>query len=309
MTVAICYIATNGYLFQTVVSALQARQHTTAPVFVCHLGDPDGDEVDLFSSICEENGVTFTSTPRALIGDQHPVFARFYVDQLLPAGVRDALYLDGDTQILGDLDPLLGHDGPGRILAARDPMVLIQKIHTGLGRKISAWWDAAGIDQAARPDYVNAGVMRLPLAQLADVRAGVTRLTSTQESLPFADQDAVNILCRDALDVVAMAWNFPGFLLGTPVERAARPRIVHFMSSPRPWSASLPPWGDEYFRPYAAFVDRYPRADVYWQRFTVAQKARYRAQHAYKYVTERRSYASKAALRVFEEQERGVLLP
>jgi lipopolysaccharide biosynthesis glycosyltransferase len=305
---AVCYIATDGYLFQTVVSALQARRHTEAPVYVCHLGSPSSAEVDLFASISEENGVQFSSTPRELIEGQHPVFARFYVDQLLPATVDHALYLDGDTQVVGDLNPLLELESPGRILAARDPMVLIEKVHPALSRKINTWWDTAGIASETRADYVNAGVMRLPLGALSQVRADVLRLTSSGRTLPFSDQDAVNILCHDSIDVLSTAWNFPGFLLGTPIARATQPRIIHFMSSPRPWSAALPPWGEEYFAPYASLVDRYPRAAGHWERFSLSQQVRYRAQHAYKYLTERRAYVDAATLRTYEEQERSALL-
>lgn len=308
MSGAVCYIATDGYLFQTVVSALQARRHTRAPVHVCHLGGPSSAEVDLFGAVCEENGVVFSSTSRDLIEGQHPVFSRFYVDQLLPSTIDHALYMDGDTQVVGDLNPLIELESPGRILAARDPMVLIEKVHPALSKKINAWWDTAGITPGTRADYVNAGVMRLPLDRLPQVRADVLQLTSSGRTLPFSDQDAVNILCHDSIDVVSTVWNFPGFLLGTPMAQAAQPRIIHFMSSPRPWSAALPPWGAEHFTPYADFVRRYPSAAAYWERFSPREQARYRAQHVYKHLTERRTYVAPATLRTYEDQERSTSL-
>ena len=49
---------------------------------------------------------------------------------------------------------------------------------------------------------------------------------------------------------MSLAWNYPAFLRNSRVESSIRPRIKHFMSSPKPWHGSFPPWSQEDCQPY-----------------------------------------------------------
>ena len=185
-------------------------------------------------------------------------------------------------------------------------MVLIEKVHPRIRRTINGWWDTAEIPPAVRGNYVNAGVIRLPLERVPEIRRLVLEMVGSGRDLPFKDQDAINLLLADDLEVVSSDYNFPGFLLGTDLERAGAPKIIHFMSSPRPWNAALAPWGRGYFAPYVEFAAKHPASDAYWAKFSVRQSLRYRAQYAYKYVTERRNFTSPASLREYRALETSI---
>lgn len=174
MTATICYAATSGFLFQTSLSAIQARRTTpSAAVVVVHAAAPSEGprEAMTFRRVLDERGVELlTLDPRSL-GSLSPIFARYYLDEVLPSRVDRVLYLDGDTQVLGE---------------------------------------------------------------------------------------------------------------GTAAKAVVDPRVVHFMSQPRPWNASLPPWGAAFHAPYRDLVRDEPELSRYWQRFGAGTWARYRAQHTVK---------------------------
>lgn len=296
----VCYIASDGYLFQTVVSALQARDHVGAEVgvYIASIGDPSSEEARVFRGICESSGIDFVDADVNALDGLHPMYARLFLDQFLPEDVEEILYLDGDTQILGDLDPLLRAEvPPGGIIAARDPMVFMRTVDARLGEKIDGWWDKSAIPARLRPDYINSGVIRFSRSALPGIRARCLEMVADGRAatLQFHDQDAINLALDGRVSTLSMSWNYPGFLLNTPIARVAPPRIVHFMSNPRPWNAPFWPWGEDFFRPYRQFVDRFPQAAPYWQRMQGAKRARYVAQQFVKRMTERRQWNSPAA--------------
>ena len=303
---AVCYTATAGYLFQTVLSAVQARAHTSrsSDVYVVFLGDPGSEELRLFGRVCADHGVRLLAAPASAIDGFHPMYARLFLDELLPESIEQVLYLDGDTQVVDDIDALVHADPPAKgALAVRDPMVFIRRADEGFRRKIDGWWDSSGIPADVRDRYVNSGVLRIARDDIRELRADILAM-SAGATTRFPDQDAINISLEDRIDVVSMSWNFPGFLLGTQFVELTPPRIIHFMSDPRPWNAALPPWGPERHRPYADLVDRYPDVADYWTRLTGLRKAKYALQQRYKHLTERRTWQSSAAARALQELER-----
>jgi lipopolysaccharide biosynthesis glycosyltransferase len=289
---AVCYIASDGYLFQTVVSALQARAnlHESAAVYVISLvtSEEVSAEQQLFADICETNGVVFRREPMALMEGFSPTYGRLFVDRFLPDEIEEILYLDGDTQITGPIDELMFAEPPvSGAIGVRDPMVFIQASVASLGTKIDSWWDQSELSEQIRARYINAGVLRLSRSYVPELRAKALQIHSERGStIRFADQDLVNLVLEDRVEVVSMRWNFPGFLLSSQVAELAEPRIIHFMSSPRPWNAPLWPWGRAYYDPYAEFAARYPESAIYWPRVTGLRWLRYVAQQAYKRATE-----------------------
>lgn len=294
---AVCYTATAGYLFQTVVSALQARSHVapSVDIYVCLVGDP-GDEQRRFLDVCEHNQLTLLSAPVSALQGLHASYARLFLDEFLPGDVEEVLYLDGDTQIVADLDPLVFATPPaGGALAVRDPMVFTRVAHAGLGRKIDERWERSGIPDTIRPQYVNSGVLRLARADLRSLRHEVMTKVDALPALHYGDQDAINLALHHRIEIISMSWNFPGFLLDTQFVQLTPPKIIHFMSDPRPWNAALRPWGDVYHQPYREFARNYPYIARYWSRFSRRQRFAYQLQQQYKHWTERRSWQSAEA--------------
>lgn len=304
MTSAIYYTATDGYLFQTLASATQARAHSSHPVLIFHYGAQDSTEVEAFAAACESYQISFRSLPFEALEGLHPYYSRFMVDAHLPLGIETALYLDGDTQVLGSLDDLLVQDCPYDILAARDPMVLVRTTDPRLRSRIDRWWERAGIPKESRSEYVNSGVMRMRVAAMRQIREEVLSIGRTRSDLPFPDQDAVNLACRGRLGIVSYAWNFPGFMLGTQVARDTDVRIIHFMSKPRPWNAPMRPWGRKHFQVYADIVGKNPQLRAYWDLFSTRKRLRYELQYMYKWVTERRAYSKPEFIEAYRTLER-----
>jgi len=309
---AVCYTATSGYLFSTVLSALQARLHSdpaSVSVLVCLIADHPSEEQDVFESVCERNGIDFIVVPLSTLRGLHPAFARLFLDEILPSEVQEVLYLDGDTQVLADLTPLLEAAPPaGGVLAVRDPMVFIRQVSPSLRGKIDGWWDESGILPALRSNYVNSGVMRLSRAVLPELRDSVLDLIGGQGfSLHFKDQDAINIVLGPRIQPISLAWNFPGFLVGSNLVSVVSPRVVHFMSDPRPWEGPLPPWGAKYHEPYLAFVRQYPATAPYQSRLHGTRRVRYELQQRYKGLAEGRLWRRKAAAEAVRALEQATL--
>lgn len=305
---AVCYTATSGYLFHTVFSATQARANTAADVeiHVCFLGDGESDEAQSFRRVCDMNGIELATSPLSAIEGLHPMYARLFLDRLLPEHVDEVLYLDGDTQVVRNIDALVKAVPPrGGALAVRDPMVFIRRTDVPLRRKIDSWWDEGEIPADVRVDYVNSGVLRIGRGDIGPLREEVVkRLEGSRPASRFPDQDAINIALHERLKTISMRWNFPGFLLDTRLADLAPPRIIHFMSDPRPWGAAFSPWGEAHFGPYRKFAHTHPEIARYWERLVGGKRIRYALQQRYKHRTERRLWQSSAAARVVSDLER-----
>jgi lipopolysaccharide biosynthesis glycosyltransferase len=298
------YVATPSHLFQTVLSATQARRFapSDADVVVACITDRGEEVPAAFRRVCAEHGVRLVPLPADWLGGAHPTFGRFFLDRVLPRADQ-VLYLDGDTQVIAALDPLMNLEVPaGGLLAARDPMAFLRAVHEPTRARIDGWWDDSEIPAATRERYVNSGVMQVRTADLATLRDGLLEVARTSRTR-FADQDALNLVMNDRIELVSTAWNFPGFLLGTRFEPLARPRIVHFMSNPRPWNAALRPWGRRYWAPYEALARDFPEVEPFWERFSRAERARYLLQQSWKTRIERAPWQRADAVALFERQE------
>lgn len=297
---AVCYIASDGHLFQTFASAVQARANLSAAADVVIVAldgsSSPSQEQRVFEALCREHGIVFILASLDDLGGMHPMFGRLFFDRFLPAEIEEILYLDGDTQIVASLDPLMFAEAPVRgTIAVRDPMVFIHDAVPAFRKVIVAQWDRSRIPEALRRQYLNSGVLRMSRATLAELQAQVVKLRGATTDLHFADQDLINLALEDRVDLVSMEWNFPGFLLSSVIESKMRPRIIHFMSDPRPWNSALWPWGLTYYQPYVDIVLRHPQLEPYWERIEGLRRVKYQLQQAYKKRIEGSKWQSTAA--------------
>lgn len=308
---AVCYVVSDGYLLQTALSALQARKHSPedVQVVVVHLSDGASRQADAFRGVLEGAGVRLVEGQIELLGGLHFAFARLFLPDLLPAEIDEILYLDGDTQIVGDLLPLLRAAPPeGGLIGVKDPMVFIHGTSRFFHDQVEGWWSESGIPDPVREHYINSGVLRIGRSALAALRDSVQDLLLTVEVVPrFLDQDLINRAMDQRVVTAGLDWNFPGFLLGTRVEERCRPRIIHFMSDPRPWEAPFRPWGRRYFEPYESLVRHHPELRSAWTRASGPRRIRYEAQQLFKHVTERPVWQSRRALLAVERMQRSDL--
>jgi len=220
----ICYIANTGYLFQTLLSATQARAHTSSDqcdVLILDISTTYGTENRIIAEVCEQENVKYLWYDARILDGAHVISARLILDRLLPEIYTEILYLDGDIQVVGDLGPVLAlQPGAGKIAAVRDIMVFLES----LGHPTPDW--QANKAQTGT-SYVNAGVLRVNRGDWAQIAREASAILGRDASLPFAEQDAINMVMGSNIDHLSVAWNFPGFMLRSGLEHRVAPVIVH----------------------------------------------------------------------------------
>ncbi len=151
------------------------------------------------------------------------------------------LSLDADTLVLQSLAPLFTRELGSNLMSA---------VASAPGRSSYAQAGFAGLEPVRR--YFNAGVMMLNLAAMRESGTGARAIALGNEKgaqFFFAEQDALNHLCRDCWEMLHPKWNALSYLwmapdyaddTYTPLEReTARvsPAVVHFEGGVmvKPW--------------------------------------------------------------------------
>ncbi|RPH51029.1 MAG: glycosyltransferase family 8 protein [Desulfobacteraceae bacterium] len=160
-------------------------------------------------------------------------FARLLIPKAFPNTVSKVLYMDTDILVLDDLKPLWETNLEGVILGAvldnLDP-------HFKSGNP--------GYEEAPRvANYFNAGVMliNLDLWRKEQVSEKALAYMNKHRRTPFMDQDALNVVCDGRWKRLDQRWNFHDCWsrnIGS-MNPYNRPAIAHFVSTMKPWNASL----------------------------------------------------------------------
>ena len=157
---------------------------------------------------------------------------RLTLDQLVPANHKRLLYLDSDTLVMRDLDPLFTMDMKGKSIAASEDYISL----TGLMSTLVDYPRKIGMARHDR--YFNAGVILFDWPKT--IREGrlsrcIQRLIAAAASgkpLRFHDQDALNLeFERDWIECGAI-YNFMAFKSELCNDH---PVIRHFNSRNKPW--------------------------------------------------------------------------
>jgi lipopolysaccharide biosynthesis glycosyltransferase len=293
----IAYITDAGYLFPTLLSAIQAAANVAAgmtDVVVCYIGAKNGDSYAI-ESVCHAHGIIFRRVAPAEIGDLPIMYARLFLDTLLGDDYRRIIYIDGDTQIAGDLQELADVSIPaGMILAVRDPMTLVIERESKTWREQHAYMKSIGLSAAHIGAYFNSGVICFNTADWAEIRHECLRLQKSRHGdFRFPDQDILNLAVRDRHRTISFKWNFPIYFLNhAGVESIVQPRVYHFMSNPRPWQGAFQPWGKTHFKKYDELTNRYPELLGLRERLPARTFWKYTLQQYYKLVAERLAWKS-----------------
>lgn len=292
ITNCVCYVIDDNYLFPTLVSATQARANTdadtTAVTIVC-VASPS-DNTRLGEVLCKKLGLEFIVVPPSAIDNLHPTYGRLYIDAILNPAYSRLLYIDGDTQVVGSLRPLLTVPiESGKILAVRDPTGMFGRLSSSWERRIVAEREGSGISLPF-DDYFNAGIFVCNREECAELsRKSIELMRSWKTPLKYRDQDTVNIAFENRIIAISNKWNFPGFLIGSPMERDVQPVIVHFMSNPRPWVFNGSPWGAKWQKPYHDFLKQNPEAAPLAPSMSALNKLKYHLRQNLFYFTEYRA--------------------
>ncbi|BCP52429.1 glycosyl transferase [Kaistia sp. 32K] len=281
-----CYVIDQGYLFPTVLSAAQARKATcvdTTDIKIFCIGSENAETLP-FQNVCESLGVELVFAPPAAIDHMPILFARFFLSRLLDPAYRSIVYVDGDTQISGSLQPLLDIElEPGRFIAAPDPMSILIDQPRRMWRKRRAYLQSIGIADAVLQRYCNSGVLRFNLRDWEAISTAVIETSSRHgHELKFPDQDALNLMFGTDYLTMSYRWNFPSFFLACGFEDLITPTIYHFMSNPRPWHGPFQPWGDAWHEPYLRLASEHPELARFHKAFGPIKTAKYIAQQRIK---------------------------
>ena len=300
-----CYTIDENYLLPTLLSAIQVRKATEASdVIVFCFGEPTAKS-EAFLTIFAQYGVKFRYTERSAIDGLPILFARFFLARLLADDCYESVvYLDGDTQILGSVQPLLDADVPsGCFLAALDPMAIIvrERAHT----RNKAYLASIGIGPGKLGSYRNSGVLRFNLRDWEEIgRAVIAASARGGHSYRFADQDPLNLCCSERCLTMSYRWNFPSFFLGLDFAPRIEPTILHFMSQPRPWDGAFAPWGRAYHQPYRDLAREHGKLAAWVPPGDTFKTVRYHLQQHVKRVIEQPAWRHASVGRQIAEAER-----
>jgi lipopolysaccharide biosynthesis glycosyltransferase len=287
----ICFTTNKNYLFPTVVAAIQARANSSrslADVAVYCVEKPS-QEIDDFAVVCASEGIDFVQVSPEVTENSHVAFSRLFLDRFVPQKYSQFLYIDGDTQIMSSLDPLISAEVPAnRFLATTDPVAFEYDREERIPERYKTYLKRIGL--SSTKDYFNSGVLRINRTGWADIgeEAYAFCLTTPKGELNFWDQDGLNVVAaRSGVRLpMSLRYNFPVFLRNCRVEQQLKPVIYHFMSNPKPWNGSFPPWNRAATLPYRDLCRRYPSMSQHQPPFSTFKKAKYTLQQRIKQLNE-----------------------
>ena len=307
-----CYTVDEGYLLPTMLSALQLRHNLprgTSDVLVVCFGAPTDLTASVESFLARAN-IRFVLVPKAVLDGAPMICARFFLSAILEPRYRDILYLDGDTQVVGSLEPLMAHVvSPGEILAAPDPMAVMIDSDAWPWPARRAYFARVGVPARRHRRYFNSGILRFRRSDWDALSRDCLKLCSERgRSLFFRDQDALNIAAGDHHRSISFKWNFPPFFMNFGGEALIGPRIYHFMSDPRPWHGAFAPWGPRWHEPYLTLLADHPGLATSLKRLGRLGAIRYVAQQRVKRHMEARRWGTAAVRQRIAEMEAEVVV-
>lgn len=305
--VCVCYTSDTGYLFPSFVSAIQARDNTSKEhTDILLIGiDIDPATQKIFSSLCARNDIIFLSFQAKDIGQAPAMLARLFLDDLLPASYERFLYVDGDTQIRGDLDRLLKQPlASGTFAAVTDPMSLALGDDDQTARSFQEHFSAFGFSDEHAKQYFNSGVIYADRAGWGRIgREAWEKFGLFQSKTRYPDQDVLNLVGRDHRVSMSFAWNFPIFFRNIGLDTIISPCIYHFMSSPKPWDVTVPPWDITASLPYDEIMMTFPELAPYRTQISMGRRLRYELQQRYKRWQERREWSGERLQRILAYEQ------
>jgi lipopolysaccharide biosynthesis glycosyltransferase len=296
---AVVYFINEGYLLPAMVSAIQARKFSSRElidvVIVCATDTPSNSREAI--SVAAQHGVEIVCHPLSVLEGRLPTFGRLIIHKLLPSKYKRLIYIDGDTQITGALDPLATAPlASGMFMAARDPGELFARISRGWRNTIEGHYRSGGYTGAFEA-YFNAGVLVINREGWHDLSERTLALYDHAKATKHLDQDLMNRALSDHCVRISNRWNFPGFLIGSPMEKAVKPVIYHFMSNPRPWNEAVIPWGQQWMLPYDRLLAENPTLGFLKPKGrTLKKRLKYLLMMHYKCATEYRQVGQMAEL-------------
>jgi lipopolysaccharide biosynthesis glycosyltransferase len=262
----VAYVTDPGYLLPSLISACQlsdADGDRTADIAIFTVSVPQEVVARLQSALSRyrfqfipiDEKAYLPSDPDHFRQGHVPAAAlgRLVLSQYVPARYDHIVYVDGDTQVLGDVSPLLAYDVPEGMIAAVSEAFFLEKPSAHRAQYL----DGLGLDDPEH--YFNSGVLAFRKSTWAQVGPEALEFFFRNPVLcEFHDQSALNAVCRDRRVRLDPAFNFHTGFAELSVERAHPPRIVHFTGREKPWNYQVWPWSGRFAKPYRDFLAANP---------------------------------------------------
>ena len=294
----VAYVTDPGYMLPTLVSACQLADAHPKRDFDIAIFTVEVDAVLLsrietefaayrFAFIAIDSASYMPSgslyfreghVPRAALG-------RLVLSQYIPAQYEHIVYIDGDTQICGDLSALIDFDVPHGHIGAVSETFFLERPSADRSRYLAA----IGLERPA--DYFNSGVLAFRNSTWKALgREALDFYLANPTVCEFHDQSALNAVCAGRRVSLPPAYNFHTGYAELFLTGGSYPRIVHFTGREKPWNYQAWPWRPRFAQPYRRFKADHPTLNLSLDmRFSPRAKfavrsllklAKYRRQHA-----------------------------
>jgi lipopolysaccharide biosynthesis glycosyltransferase len=331
MATAVVLLCDSNFLVPTVGTALAARSHTSDPavgIFV-YVVDRENHQLEALRHVLAPRGVELAGVKIAQLDQVKssdfnrthvPVSAmsRLWIDAYLPPQFAKFLYIDGDVDITGSLDPLLALDVPaGGFLAAPDLPFLAGSDYGKFARSSQSYIEGLGV---VEPDaYFNDGVLLAGRRGWAEIGAQAwAYFKRNPHRCRYHEQSALNAVAGARRGWLPLVWNYQSDFMAVadPRQWGIEPTIWHFTGYPKPWHAAVYPWSNGFGRSYrlgaaafrAAGVDTPapPAAHSVAAAVDTREKLQFRLRWVYPWRRIRRAQKIRAALALAPQSSRGV---
>lgn len=292
----ICYAVDPGFLFPAVASALQLRRvllDSIADILIFVIGTNSVVQRD-FGDICASNDILLKSIPSETLDGHSGLYANLFLDRFVPDVYTQIIYVDADVQFWGQITDFIEIMVPeGQFFATVDPMTFEMDGPGRRSRDLQTYMNGLGISRS-KQTYFNTGVMYINRVGWNELsKEALSFLIKRPGLCRFYDQSALNAVASTRHKPLSLRWNFPIFFRNFLVEGDIVPTIYHFMSQPKPWHGSFPPWDITFTRPYAAALRSAPHLAAYVNKLSPLNWARYTAQQQIKRIEERISWSRR----------------
>lgn len=278
---AAVYVTDIDFLYPTLISArqLQPQAEICDCDILIFLVDIQDDLEILLRKTFEREGFRFLTMHSELFELPAGTFfqpghvavtslGRLVLGKAVPSNYSDILYLDGDTQIAGDVSGLLLFDPPaGMIGAVRGSPWLERGHRDGHAKSVMTYVGSLGLDD---PDsYFNAGILRFGRDDWERIGEDALRFfLQHPETCSHHDQSALNHVCAGRVVELWPGYNFHSAFQAIMDPSSYNAAIVHFTGPIKPWFSK-----GRFAGPYDDFDLAYP-AFAYLRRRSSVQERR-----------------------------------
>lgn len=261
----IVFITDRGFLKPTLVAMWGALRHLSLPGIVHFWGngltDEDWKAVERVAKInpkvtlnclaLADSDLAEAKKPTKYITET--AMGRLYIPSRLSGRV---LYIDGDTQIIGDVAPLFSLDMKGALIGAvRDYFITARHMHNRnprekVAKRVRELQGILGQNDISK--YFNSGVL---LMDTDTIRAHTELLEDMQDiirasSHPLGDQDHLNRIFLNRVHLLNPAYNssrgraevqrrqINRYGGATEETKSMKNIIIHFHGAEKPWKVA-----------------------------------------------------------------------